>query len=91
MKLGRDEIWDILKELGKKNHTERVVKTPSRIEYCKVIFDNKKIKYELKNAEIGHFHIWDKNGKLYQFWCSTGKIMGAENRGVKNLLKLELR
>lgn len=28
----------------------------------------------VKNHQIGHFHVWDSYGNLFQFWASTGKI-----------------
>ena len=30
----RDPVWDALKALGKKNHEERIAKTPERIKYA---------------------------------------------------------
>ena len=82
------EYWRDIKPELKKKHTERVAKTPNRIEYAIQQFEKNEIKYQLKNEAIGHFHCWRKSdGKLFQFWASTGKIMGYNNRGIKLLIR----
>lgn len=82
------EVFDSLKEDCKKRHDERVSKNPDRIDYAIRQFENNGIRYELKNAQIGHFHCWRKSdGKLYQFWAGTGKIMGYRNRGIRLLIR----
>lgn len=68
------EDFEVLKELAKQTHDERVAKTPDRVEYAKKRFELEKIPYKLKNPSIGHFHVFDKHGNLFQFWASTGKI-----------------
>jgi hypothetical protein len=70
-------------------HRERVAKNPDRIEYAIQQFESHSIRYELKNQEIGHFHCWRKtDNKLFQFWASTGKILGRNIRGIHTLIKL---
>lgn len=69
-----DKWWLALKELGEQNHKERVAKTPERIEYAIKRFNKEGIKWTLKNKSIGHFHIFDEYGNLFQFWAGTGKI-----------------
>ena len=82
------EYWRDIKPELKKKHDERVAKTPDRIEYAIQQFEKNGIKYELKNVATGHFHCWRKSdNKLYQFWASTGKILGYNNRGIKLLIK----
>lgn len=82
------EYWRDIKPELKKRHTERVSKTPNRIEYAIQQFEKREIKYQLKNETIGHFHCWRKSdGRLFQFWASTGKIMGYNNRGIHLLIK----
>jgi len=84
------ETFDSLKAVCKEKHDERVAKTPDRIDYAMEQFKKNEIRYELKNEAIGHFHCWRKSdGKLYQFWAGTGKILGYRNRGI-NLLIREL-
>ena len=68
----------LLKAMAKFNHQERVAKTPNRVEYVISRFEQEGIKYELKNNLIGHFHLWDSQVNLFQFWASTGKIMFAK-------------
>ena len=68
------EDFEGIKELAKKNHIERVAKTPQRVEYAKKRFDEEGIKWVLKNKSIGHFHIIDEYGNLFQYWAGTGKI-----------------
>ena len=68
------EDFEGIKELAKKHHTERVAKTPQRIEYAIQRFSNENIPYILKNEQTGHFHLFDSKGNLFQFWASTGKI-----------------
>lgn len=92
---------ELLKDIAKQKHAERVAKTPQRIEYAKQQFERNGIKYVLKNSENGHFHCFDKNGNLIQFWCSTGKVYynyktaqkngvktKCQIRGIRNLIKL---
>lgn len=86
--MARDELWDGLRDWRKEQHDKRVAKNPDRIAYAISQFEKNGILYELKNPQICHFHIWDKNGKLYQFWAGTGKILGKEQGGIHNLLKI---
>lgn len=92
----------LLKAMAKFNHQERVAKTPDRIEFCKKRFEQEDIGYQLKSASNGHFHLRDKQGNLFQFWCSTGKIwydkktkearkfksFANDLRGVENVIRL---
>lgn len=81
-------VFEALRKENKARHAERVKKTPDRIEYAIKEFEKNGIRYELKNDSIGHFHCWRKSdGRLYQFWASTGKILGYRNRGIKLLIK----
>lgn len=66
--------WKALREFSKENHRKRVEKTPGRIEYAIKRFNEEGISWVLKNKSIGHFHLFDKYGNLFQFWASTGKI-----------------
>lgn len=69
-------------------HRERVAKNPERVEYAIKQFERNNIEFQLKNAEIGHFHCKRKSdGKLYQFWAGTGKILGYRNRGIQLLIR----
>ena len=91
-----------LKEIAKQKHTQRVAKTPDRIEYAKQQFEKNNIAYTVKNSSNGHIHCFDYQGNLFQFWASTGKIMydykveqkrkfdkNCRNlRGINNLIKL---
>lgn len=93
---------ELLSAMAKFNHQERVAKTPDRIEYVKEQLAKNNISYILKNRANGHFHCFDYQGNLFQFWCSTGKIFYdkkveqkrnlnrgcREWRGVKSLINL---
>ena len=59
------------------------------------------ITYKILNKSIGHFHVFDEFGNLFQFWASTGKITYAKNtkdargfksftdeRGIENCIKI---
>ena len=82
------EVFDTLRKDCKKRHKERVEKTPDRVEYAIKQFKKNEIRYELKNPAIGHFHCWRKSdGRLYQFWAGTGKILGYKNRGIHLLIR----
>jgi len=82
------DVFEALKEESKKKHDERVAKNPDRIEYAIQQFEKNGIRYELKNEAIGHFHCWRKSdGRLYQFWAGTGKILGYRNRGIHLLIR----
>jgi len=88
----REDMKALEKHLREK-HNDRVLKTPNRVEYAKQQFEKNGIRYVLKNPSIGHFHCWCKSdGKLFQFWAGTGKIMGDDrNRGIKALIRLLCR
>lgn len=75
---------------AEQKHKERVVKNPDRIEYAIKQFEKHDIEYELKNAQIGHFHCRRKSDdKLFQFYAGTGKIQGLNNaRGIHALIRM---
>lgn len=83
------DLKDDFKAL-KEIHTERVKKTPSRIEYAIEQFKKNDIEYVLKNSSTGHFHCYRKSDdKLFQFYAGTGKIQGYDKiRGIHALIKL---
>lgn len=73
---------------AQEKYKERVAKNPDRIEYAIAQFKKHDIEYQLKNAAIGHFHCWRKSdGRLFQFWAGTGKILGYKNRGIHLLIR----
>lgn len=86
----RDEFWDILKERGKRIHSERVAKNPERIQYAIEQFKKNHIRYVLKSEQNGHFHCFrQSDGKLIQFWAGTGKILDYPNeRGIRALIRI---
>lgn len=71
-------------------HRERVAKNPGRISYAISQFELNNIEFVLKNEQIGHFHCKRKSdGKLFQFWAGTGKILGYDRlRGIHALINL---
>ena len=74
---------------AEQKHRERVAKNPDRIAYGIQQFESHEIEYELKNSQTGHFHCWRKtDGKLFQFYAGTGKIIGRNIRGIHTLIKL---
>ena len=75
---------------AKEKHKERVAKNSSRIEYAIKQFEMNNIEYTLKNAQNGHFHCKRKSdGKLFQFWAGTGKILDYSNlRGINSFIRL---
>lgn len=82
------DVFNGLKEDAQKRHSERVEKNTDRIEYAIEQFKKNNIEYQLKNAQIGHFHCWRKSdGRLFQFWAGTGKILGYQNRGIHLLVR----
>ena len=82
------EDFEGVRELAKQNHAERVAKNPERVEYAIKQLEANNIEYALKNPSNGHFHAWDLNGNLHQFWASTGKIIGSNQRGIHNFIKI---
>lgn len=61
----------------------------NNIEMVADILRDHEIQFDIKNHEIGHFHCRTKKSyKLVQFWAGTGKIMGRQERGIHNLLKI---
>ena len=88
------EDFEGLKEYSKRIHHERVAKTPERVDYAIEQFNKHGISYSLKNPTSGHFHCRRKSdGKLFQFYASTGKIVGQPDhkRGIHCLIKILTR
>lgn len=76
---------------AKEKHKERVAKNDDRVAYAVEQFKQNNIEYILKNQTIGHFHCHTQNtDKLIQFWAGTGKIMGRNERGIHNLIRILL-
>ena len=47
------------------------------------------IEFKVKNEPSGHIHCRKKSDDtLVQFWAGTGTIMGNDERGIHNLIKL---
>ena len=84
------EDFEGIAQLAKENHKNRVAKNPDRIQYAIEQFEKNGIEYYLKNEKTGHFHCYRKcDGKLFQFYAGTGKIMGYQNaRGIHALIKI---
>lgn len=62
---------------AKEQHQKRVADNPNRVQFAIEQFEKNGIEYALKNPQTGHFHCWRKSdGKLFQFYAGTGKIMG---------------
>jgi len=60
-----------------------------RLEYAMLQLEKHGIEFSLKNKQSGHFHCRKKSDdSLLQYWAGTGKIMGHEQRGIHNLVKL---
>jgi len=76
------EVFKIIKEEGKKKKAKNLVSSTQ-------ILADKGIQFESKNRGV-HLVV-NHNGKIADFWPSTGKfnIRGevGYHRGVKNLLK----
>jgi len=60
-----------------------------RLQFAIEQFKKHDIEFSLKNEQAGHLHCRRKSDdKLIQYWAGTGKIMGCEERGIHNLIKL---
>ena len=60
-----------------------------RIKYAVMQFEDNDIRYELMNQQNAHFHCFRKSdGKLFQFWARTGKILGSDKRGIREFIKI---
>lgn len=75
---------------AKEKHAQRVAQNGNRVEFAKQQFEKNNIEYALKNEAIGHFHAWRKSdGRLFQFWAGTGKILGEETRrGIADFIAI---
>ena len=63
--------------------------TQERLQYATELLQKNDIEFSLKNEQSGHLHCRRKSDdKLIQFWAGTGKIMGYEEYGIHNLIKL---
>lgn len=88
------EDFEGIKIHAKQVHNERVAKIPDRVAYAIEQFEKHGIEYTLKNPTTGHFHCRRKSdGKLFQFYASTGKIMNQPDhrRGIRCLIKMLTR
>lgn len=88
------ELSDYWKDVGpllKERHTERVAKTPSRIDYSIKLFKKNGIPAELKSPSTGQFNI-RKGTNIIVYYCSTGKVLlnnkPKEGRGIKYAVSL---
>ena len=88
--MSREDFDGGYSEWAREQHAKRVADNPRRIQYAIEQFEKHGIEYTLKNAQIGHFHCKRKSdGKLFQFYAGTGKIMGFVNsRGIHSLIIL---
>lgn len=84
------EDFEGIRQHAKEQHDKRVADTPRRVAYAIEQFKKHGIRYELKNANLGHFHCWRKrDGERFQFYASTGKIMGCNTfRGIHQFIKI---
>lgn len=74
---------------AKEKHRERVAKNPDRIAFAIQQFKAHGIVYQLKNEQTGHFHCFQiTSNHLVQYYAGTGKIVGANVRGIRNLIKM---
>ena len=72
-----------MKQSGKENSMAE------RLQFATAQLEKHDIEFSVKNEQSGHLHCRRKSDdKLIQFWVSTGKIMGCEERGIHNLIKL---
>ena len=74
------------KGLSKRLH--RKLKRDKNIELAVKTFEEKGFRYRLCCKDNGHFHVWNSNGKLFQYWASTGTIMGRIEKGLDNLISM---
>ena len=86
------EDFEGIRQHAKEQHDKRVADTPRRIAYAIEQFEKHNIEYTLKNEQTGHFHVRRKrDDKLFQFYASTGKIMGCNTfRGIHQFIKILL-
>ena len=60
-----------------------------RLKFATTQLEKHDIEFSIKNEQSGHLHCRRKSDdKLIQFWAGTGKIMGFEELGIHNLIKL---
>jgi len=85
------EYWKDVKPFYKGLHSQRVAKTPDRIEYAISEFTKNGISAELKNEQTGQFNI-RKDNNIIVYYCSTGKVLlnnkPKEARGIKYVIGL---
>ncbi len=61
-----------------------------RISYTIEMLQSHNVEYQLKNEVTGHFHCYRKSdGKLFQFYANTGKIVGVTDaKGIHALINI---
>ena len=60
-----------------------------RLQFAVAQLEKHNIEFGIKNEQSGHIHCRRKHDdKLVQFWAGTGRIMGHEELGIHNLIKL---
>lgn len=74
---------------AEEKHRQRVEKNSERLEYAITQLKAHNIEYSVKNQTTGHIHARRKtDDALIQFYAGTGKIVGRDNRGIHNLIRL---
>ena len=64
-------------------------RTQERLKFAIELLVKNDIEFSLKNEQTGHLHCRSKlDDSLVQFWAGTGKIMGYEEKGIHNLVKI---
>ena len=60
-----------------------------RLQFAIALLEKHDIEFNIKNEQSGHLHCRRKSDdKLIQYWAGTGKIMGYDELGIHNLIKL---
>ena len=83
------EDWDGIREHARRQHQERVAKTPQRLEYAVELLKANGIPFKVCNDITGQINAYFTNGKILTFYAGTGKIKGYTTlRGIKSFVWL---
>lgn len=78
------EDWDGIREHARRQHQERVAKTPQRLEYATKLLKENNISFIVHHDATGQINAYFENGRCLTFYAGTGKIKGYDNiRGIK--------
>ena len=67
------------------------ISTKQKVTDAIEMFKLNKIQTTLKDKTKGHFYVWDKNNKMYNYFAKSGYIAGYHNKGIVTMCRKNIR